>query len=105
MADSRWRIGFLTPDGKPAAADVSVPANLKENKIFWSEDNRSLYYIGSQGNTGNVWSLSLGDEVAKPITNLKNFVLTDFAFSPDRRRLALAQNVRLSDVVLISEVK
>ena len=31
-------------------------------------------------------------------------LLNDFAFSADKKRLALARNVRLSDVVLITEV-
>jgi DNA-binding winged helix-turn-helix (wHTH) protein/Tol biopolymer transport system component len=105
MVDSMWHIGFLSADGKPDAPDISVPANLKESKIHWSADNRNLYYIGTQGSTGNVWTLSLDNAQTKPLTNLKNFSLNDFAFSADKRRLALARNVRLSDVVLISEVK
>jgi Tol biopolymer transport system component/DNA-binding winged helix-turn-helix (wHTH) protein len=105
MVDNQWRIGFLSPDGKPAAPDISVPANLKENKIHWSADNRELYYIASQGSTGNVWRLSIADSATKPFTGLKNYSLTDFSFSADHKYLALAQSVRLSDVVLISEVK
>jgi hypothetical protein len=41
----------------------------------------------------------------KPFTSLKNYSLTDFAFSADKKYLALAQIVRLSDVVFITEVK
>ena len=105
MTESQWRIGFLTPDGTPLGPDIPVPANLKENKIYWAADNKNLYYIGTQGSTGNVWSLSIDDAQSKPITNLKNHSLADFAFSADKKRLALARSIRLSDVVLITEVK
>ena len=105
MSDSLWLIGFLSPDGKPAGADIKVPDNLKESKIRWSADNQELFYIGSQGSTGNVWRLSIKDGKAQPVTNLKNQSLTDFAFSADDKYLALARTIRLSDLVLITETK
>ena len=105
MTDSRWLIGFLSTDGKPSAADLAVPDNLKESRIRWSADSRELFYIGTQGSTGNIWRLSLADGQASAVTNLKNQALTDFAFSADHRYLALTRSMRLSDVVLISDVK
>jgi WD40-like Beta Propeller Repeat len=105
MVESKWHIGFLSSDGKPAATDISVPANLKESKIYWSADNQNLFYIGAEGKVGNIWSLSLGDAEAKPLTNLKNYTLADFSLSADKKHLALAKNVSYSDVVLITEVK
>ena len=105
MKDGQWRIGFLDPSGQPFAPDIAVPVNFRNYKIEWSADNKILYFIGTQGNTGNVWTLANGDAGTKPFTNLKNYALTDFAFSADRQKLALARSVRLSDVVLVTEVK
>ena len=105
MKDNKWRFGFVTPDGRRASEAVDVPINLKESVVHWSAGGRNLFYIGTSGNRGNLWSLSLASGETKSLTNFASHQLTDFSLAPDGNKFAVSRSVSLSDVVLINEPK
>ncbi len=105
MVDGKWRIGIISSTGGAILQRLDVPATLKENEIRWSPDDRSLFYISTIGNVGNVWSLPLDGSETKPVTNFKSHYLDDFTFSPDSTKLAVSRSVTVSDVVLIEKVQ
>ncbi len=102
MADDKWRFGIISSEGGSMLQRLDVPATLKENVIRWSPDNQSLFYISAVGSVGNIWSLPLDGSEAKPLTNFKSHSIDNFAFSPDKKRLAIARSSTFSDVVLIT---
>lgn len=105
MADGKWRFGIISPEGSSLLRSLDVPANLKENVVRWSPDDQSLFYISSVGNVGNIWSMPLDGSEAKPLTNFKSYSIDSFAFSPDKKRLAVVRSSTVCDVVLITDEK
>ncbi|MEP6925176.1 MAG: winged helix-turn-helix domain-containing protein, partial [Pyrinomonadaceae bacterium] len=102
MADSKWRIGFIAPDGKSVSPDIDAPVNLRESTVYWSPDDRALFYIGAAGSVGNIWSLPLDGSPARPLTNFTSRWVSDFSLSPDGKSFAIVQVAETSDVVLVS---
>ncbi len=105
MVDRKWRIGIISSTGGAILQRLDVPEALKENEIRWSPDDRSLFYISTIGNVGNVWSLPLDGSETKPVTNFKSNYLEDFAWSPDGTKLAVSRSSTVSDAVLIERVE
>ena len=105
MVDSKWRIGIISSTGGAILQRLDVPASLKENEIRWSPDDRSLFYISTIGNVGNVWTLPLDGTETKPVTNFKSHYLEDFSWSPDGTKLAVSRSLQVSDVVLIEKAE
>ena len=103
MADDKWRLGIISPDGGAPLQSLDVPANLKENVVRWSPDNQSLFYISTVGSVGNIRSLPLDGSQTQPLTHFKSHSIDSFAFSPDNKRLAVASSLTVSDVVLITD--
>ncbi len=102
MTNDKWRIGIIPSDGGAMLRGVDVPATLKESIISWSADNQSLFYISKVGSVGNIRAMPLDGSETKPLTDFKSHAIDNFAFSPDKKRLAIARSLTLSDVVLIT---
>ncbi|MGI8641835.1 MAG: winged helix-turn-helix domain-containing protein [Pyrinomonadaceae bacterium] len=102
MADDKWRFGIISSEGGSMLQRLDIPVTLKENVVRWSADNQSLFYISTVGSVGNIWSLPLNGSETKPVTNFKSHSIDSFAFSPDKKRLAIARRLTLSNVVLVT---
>jgi TolB protein len=105
MADNKWRFGIISPEGGPMLGRLDVPAALKEYSTHWSPDDRSLLYIGTVGNAGNVWSLPLDGSTPKPITNFDSQLIDNFSLSPDGKHIAVSRTSSTSDAVLITDLR
>lgn len=105
MADNKWRFGIISSEGGSMLQHLDVPATLKGSVTRWSPDDQSLFYISTVGSVGNIWSLPLDGSPIKPLTNFKSHSIDNFAFSPDKKRLAVARSSTFSDVVLINNVR
>ncbi len=105
MADDKWRFGIISSEGGSLLQRLDVPSTLKENVIRWSADDQSLFYISRVGSVGNIRSLPLNGSEAKALTNFKSHSIDSFAFSPDKKRLAIARSSTFSDVVLINNAR
>jgi Tol biopolymer transport system component/DNA-binding winged helix-turn-helix (wHTH) protein len=105
MNKGKWNIGIVSSDGGPMLQRLDVPPRHSKRVVYWSEDDRWLYYISTVGDVGNVWALPLDGGEPKPVTNFTTHSVEDFAWSPDGKRLAVARSTRLSDVVLIEDVR
>ena len=68
----------------------------------WAADDQSLFYISTIGSVSNIWNLPLDSSEAKPLTDFKSHAIDNFAFSPDKKRLAIARSLTLSDAVLVT---
>jgi len=105
MADDRWRFGIISTEGGPMLQRLDVPVTLKESPTSWSPDDRSLIYISTVGDGGNLWSLPLNGSTATPHTKFTSQLVSDFSLSPDGKQLAVSRTSRTSDAVLISNAR
>lgn len=101
MVDDVWNIGVMPADGSSVYSNAQMPSNLKENTLHWAPDNKSLYYIGLTGNAGNIWVMTMPEGSTRPYTKFTSQTLSDFAFSPDGKRVAVTRSLSLSDVILV----
>jgi Tol biopolymer transport system component len=67
----------------------------------WTPDGRGLAYAEK----GNIWVQSLDGGQPRQLTKFTDQEITDFAWSPDGKRLAVSRRTDLADVVLIKGVK
>ncbi len=105
MADNKWSFGIISSDGGLMLRRLAVPTNLKGSLIRWSPDDRALFYNYEVGKIGNIRALPLDGTEAEPVTNFKAQAIDYFAFSPDKKRLAIVRSSTSSDVVLINSVR
>lgn len=105
MFENKWSIGIISSDGGAVFQRLDVPAALRENETRWSPDNRSLYFIATNGSVGNVWSLPLEGGEIKRVTDFKSRYLEDFAWSADATKLAVARSSTVSDAILIERAE
>jgi len=63
----------------------------------------SLVCEVTQNGVSNLWSAPLAGGIPRQITFFHNDLIFDFAYSRDRKRLALARGQDLSDVVLLTD--
>jgi eukaryotic-like serine/threonine-protein kinase len=101
MSGGKWHIGIIPASGGALLQSLEAPANLRQNTVYWSPDNRALFYIGATGSVGNIWSLPLDGAAARPLSVFTSHWLSDFSVSADGRQLALTRSHSVSDVVLI----
>lgn len=101
LTDDSWMINVKRPDAGSSDRSFPVPENFEGHRVRWSEDNATMYYIGADGAAGNVWSRDIKTGATTKITDLKGQRLSDFAFSPDRKRLAVVRSIVTSDVIMI----
>jgi hypothetical protein len=74
-------------------------------RICWTLDSRALTYPVTRGGVTNIWIQSLDGAPPQQLTNFRDGLIFDFAWSRDGKQLALSRGLINSDVVLISNFK
>jgi Tol biopolymer transport system component len=68
----------------------------------WSPDGKAFQYSLTRNGVSNLWEQPLTGGPAKQLTHFKSEQISDFVWSHDAKRLALARGKLNSNVVLIS---
>jgi serine/threonine protein kinase len=101
--DEQKRPVFITCDLPNCTARRSLPASGSRPR--WARDDRGLAYIGPPPGA-NIWIQPLD---GKPAYQLTRFAdgrpIVDFAWSHDRKRLAIARATVTNDIVLVTGLK
>ena len=71
-------------------------------RIHWTPDGRTVAYAATRGGVSNLWSQPLDGGPPKQLTDFREGLIFDFAWSRDGKQLALSRGVENGDVVLIS---
>ena len=85
--------------GKPLYSFAAPAAMLA---LDWSPDGKALDYVLTRDGVGNLWEQPLTGGPPKQLTHFKNDLILDYAWSFDRKQLALSRGNFNSNVVLIS---
>jgi Tol biopolymer transport system component len=73
------------------------------NLIEFSPDGKSLAYAISDKGAVNIWLQPLDGSAGRQITNFTSDRISEFRWSPDGKKLAVAREHLVSDVVLLQE--
>jgi serine/threonine protein kinase/Tol biopolymer transport system component len=93
--------GFPTCSGRRT---LTLPTNLAAVGLKWMPDSQAVAYIDRT--LSNVWGLPIDGKPPYPLTHFADGrTITDFAWSHDGQRLAIARSVTTSDIVLFSGLR
>jgi Tol biopolymer transport system component len=67
----------------------------------WTADSRSIVYIDTQADVGNLWALPVDGSAPHQLTRFDKDRIFTYAFSPDGQRLALSRGNTSGDLVVI----
>ena len=98
--------GMIVPSTGGTPKSIKMPISEGEvGEIKWAPDGKSFLYSKSENGVANIWSAPIdGKTSPKKITNFQSDRIFAFDVSPDNR-LAISRGVRVSDVVLIKNVR
>jgi Tol biopolymer transport system component len=108
----------ISPDGRHAAfasgtkdrrftivCDLPDCTNVREQSFSfvprWTPDGREFAYR-DPNEPANIWIQPIDGGPARPLTHFTDHQITNFAWSPDGKRLAVVRATVLSDLVLIN---
>jgi serine/threonine protein kinase/Tol biopolymer transport system component len=100
----QWKIAFIHFAAGDEVKTLDFPQWLSPYK--WMPDGRALAcYSNYARDATNIWSLPINGGQPKPLTDFKSDRIFDFAWSPDKKNLAIVRGVVMSDIVLITDFK
>jgi Tol biopolymer transport system component len=73
--------------------------------LQWTPDGRALLYNLMNENTSNIWKQSVDGGSPVRITDFKDSLINDFAFSRDGHQLVCTRGTVIRDAVMITDVK
>lgn len=86
------------------ADDRSRPIGIDWTSA-WAGDNKSFYYLTTDGSRNYLWRQLLDDEKPRLIGDLGNEEIAHFAVSPDGTSFAFIRGKWIHDAVLIEGLK
>jgi len=103
MDNEKWQIGIISARDRVKLQSLDLPPAVAERVMRWSPDDRSLYYVNTVGNVGNVWSLPLDGAPARQVTRFTSQRVEDFNLSTANHQLTVIRRIESRDAVLISD--
>jgi Tol biopolymer transport system component len=114
--DGKWLV-YGKPDAQgrpsvrlcefPACAahrQLTTPANLAAYGLKWVPDSRAVAYLDTT--LSNVWGLPIDGQAPYQLTHFTDGrTITDFSWSHDGTRLAVARSVTTNDIVLFKGLR
>lgn len=104
-ASSQWQIAVMRFEGGTPHKIFDAPSASIFRAIRWTPDGRGVAYPVTSGGVSNIWSQPLDGGPPRQLTDFKDQLIFDFAWSRDGKQLALSRGVVNSDVVLISNFR
>ena len=97
-------VHVVPASGGPPLHVVNVPAGAAN--VTWSPDGKALQYILTRRGASNVWEQPLSGGALRQITTFADGTVTPFlggyAWSPDRKRLAIIRGEFNRDIALMT---
>ena len=83
----------------PACANRRSLSAVPLSRLRWTPDGRAIAYI-SPATPSNIWLQPLDGTSPRQLTHLTDRIISDFVWSRDGSRLALARATVINDIVL-----
>jgi serine/threonine protein kinase/Tol biopolymer transport system component len=88
----------------PSCANRRSLSAVPLSRLRWAPDGRAIAYI-SPATPSNIWLQPLDGTPPRQLTHLTDRIISDFAWSRDGSRLALARATVINDIVLFKGLK
>jgi Tol biopolymer transport system component/DNA-binding winged helix-turn-helix (wHTH) protein len=103
---NRFRLAVMSLESRK----ISKTFNLADQEsrgglIAWAPDNKSFYYIASDGSRNYLWQQTLDEKNPRHVGDLGDEVVVHLAVSPDGTNLAFIRGRWMNDAVLIEGLK
>ncbi|MBA3439823.1 MAG: PD40 domain-containing protein [Pyrinomonadaceae bacterium] len=103
-ASSPWQVAVIPFEGGAPIKIFDQIPNAYFQTFRWTPDGRALSYIDARGGVANIWRQDLDGTAPQQLTNFADGQIFSFAWSRDKRRLALARGAISTDVVLMKNL-
>ncbi len=101
---AKWQIAIIPFEGgQPRFIEFLDPSYHRP--VRWTSDGRAVAYPVTRGSISNLWAQPLDGGPQKQLTDFRDGLIFDFAWSRGGKQLALSRGLINSDVVLISNFK
>jgi DNA-binding winged helix-turn-helix (wHTH) protein/Tol biopolymer transport system component len=98
-------IGVISFEGGDIVRSFALPAKrpygYSKDPLQWSADSQAIDYVVRHGPAGNIWRQPIDGSQPFQLTDLPDQQIFNFAYSPDRKRIALSRGTYGRDVVLL----
>jgi serine/threonine protein kinase/Tol biopolymer transport system component len=101
----RVRPAVVPVDGGKVTFPPGFPQDADPFTFQWSADGHSLTYVVERNGVSNLWSQQLEGGQPKQLTHFTSDLIFAYAWSRDRKQLAVSRGTQLSDVVLLSNLE
>ena len=88
----------------PACANRRRLAAVPPGRLRWAPDGGAIAYLSS-ATPSNIWLQALDGTAPRQLTHLTDGTISDFAWSGDGSRLAMARATVINDIVLFKGLK
>jgi DNA-binding winged helix-turn-helix (wHTH) protein/Tol biopolymer transport system component len=99
--DKVWRLALMNSADGRLLNKIDFPLPISERKVVWHPDGKLLTMVFQNGENSGFLLLSAEDNSYQTVENVTKGKISAFAWSPDGRRLAFAENQETSDAVLL----
>ena len=99
--DAKLQLEIISIDGGSAIKAFDAP---DASPIKWSPDNKAIDYFETHEGVGNLWRIQADGTQPKKLTDWKQDLIFNFAWSMDGKQLVCARGARLRDIVLIENL-
>src|SRR5262245_10101374 len=100
-ASGQFNIAIMSFEGGEPIKVFNIPGG-PYRPIVWTHDGRAVAYPVTRGGVSNIWTQPLDGGPSKQLTDFRDGLIFDFAWSRDGKQLALSRGAVNSDVVMIS---
>ena len=97
------KMALLRMEGGPPVKILDLPPEMMGPTLAWTPDARALIYGARRDGVSNLWTLPLDGSRPRALTDFTSGLIFNFAWSRDRKQLALARGSVVEHVVLISD--
>jgi Tol biopolymer transport system component len=98
-------ISIIPPEGGQPLKILTLPPTAA-GMFRWTPDERAIAFQDTRNGGTNIWALSRDKGEARPLTDFKTENISfSFAWSVDGKKLAVIRSTRVTDAVLVTEIK
>lgn len=104
----QWQLAITRLDGEQVLImerKLDFPRDVHFDLLAWSPDSGGFDFLQEKDEVFNIVRYPIDGSPPKHITNFDSQVIFSHAWSKTRRRLAYSRGMRVSDAVMIKDVR